>query len=339
MNLSISDWKDFKIGKLYTRIESGKCSDASSLIIGNEINYVGAKRNDNGVMSKVTCEKALVSTGNCIAFICQGEGSAGYATYQDRDFIGASSLKLGYIDGVLNSNIGNFLATLHCLEKPKYNHGRGWGKTLFNSTVKLPIRKNVDGTPFLDETYTYSDDGYVPDWKFMENYIKSLHYKPLTTVKAHGKKLKLDMQQWKEFTVVDLFEKVYKGKAYTDEDLYGINSLVTVPYITRTDSNNGCKYIANVTNDFHIEQGNAISIGDTTATCFYQKDDFITGDHMVILRAGWLNQLRGLFMVGLFNQERLKYSYGRAYKIDNIKHSVLPKRIYLGKIKLLKKIV
>ena len=96
-----------------------------------------------------------------------------------------------------------------------------------------------------------------------------------------------------------------------------------VPYITRTDLNNGCKYLAAISDDFCVEPGNAISIGDTTATCFYQKDRFITGDHMVVLRAKWLNLIRGLFVVGLFNMERLKYSYGRAYKIDNIKKQFL----------------
>lgn len=28
----------------------------------------------------------------------------------------------------------------------------------------------------LDKSKKYSDNGYVPDWKFMENYIKSLPY-------------------------------------------------------------------------------------------------------------------------------------------------------------------
>lgn len=174
MNLNVQNWKEFKIGRLYTLIEAGKCSDASSLTEGDDINYIGAKRNDNGVMKRVTRENNLVSRGNCIAFICQGEGSAGYATYQDKDFIGATSLKLGYIDGVLNPNIGNFLATLHCLEKPKYNYGRGWGKTLQRTVVKLPIQRDSHGNPLIDKTFQYSDEGYIPDWQFMEDYIKSL---------------------------------------------------------------------------------------------------------------------------------------------------------------------
>lgn len=135
--------------------------------------------------------------------------------------------------------------------------------------------------------------------------------------------MNLNVETWKEFCMASLFDSMYKGEAYSDEDLENIEGGTIVPYITRTDLNNGCKYMAKITNDFHIEDGNAITIGDTTATCFYQKDKFITGDHIVILRADWLNLLRGLFVLGLLNQEKLKYSYGRAYKIDNIKKTLL----------------
>ena len=32
------------------------------------------------------------------------------------------------------------------------------------------------GSPLLDETHKYSDEGYIPDWDYMEKYIKSLPY-------------------------------------------------------------------------------------------------------------------------------------------------------------------
>jgi len=35
---------------------------------------------------------------------------------------------------------------------------------------------NKDNLPFIDIKRRYSDDGFLPDWKFMENYIKSLPY-------------------------------------------------------------------------------------------------------------------------------------------------------------------
>ena len=42
--------------------------------------------------------------------------------------------------------------------------------------IKLPIKINANGTPFLDEEHVYSDEGFVPDFEYMENYMKSLPY-------------------------------------------------------------------------------------------------------------------------------------------------------------------
>ena len=35
----------------------------------------------------------------------------------------------------------------------------------------------MNGIKFAyDKNKTYSDDGYIPDWEWMENYIKKLPY-------------------------------------------------------------------------------------------------------------------------------------------------------------------
>jgi hypothetical protein len=40
----------------------------------------------------------------------------------------------------------------------------------------LPIKRETNGTPIVDKTFKYSPKGYIPDWQWMENYIKSLPY-------------------------------------------------------------------------------------------------------------------------------------------------------------------
>ena len=161
LELKIAIWKNFEIDKLFPKIEKGKCGDASSLVEGDEINYIGAKYDGNGVIKSCSLNANLqyISKGNCIAMIGQGEGSAGYAIYLDEDFIGATSLNLGYADWI-NPTRAIFVVTLLCLEYDKYSFGRSWtGERLRKTTIKLPA------TP----------DG-EPDWQFMEDYIKSLPY-------------------------------------------------------------------------------------------------------------------------------------------------------------------
>ena len=178
--LNIIDWKEFFVLKTdhtpgLFLIESCKCGCAGDLDDGEDLNYIGAKKSDNGVMKKVAKDENLLSAGNGILFICDGEGSVGYTNYMDEDFIGSTTTSIGYNK---NLNVYNalFIVTVLDQEKFKYSYGRKYRANLEKITIKLPIKYNKDKTPYIDDTHEYSNDGYVPDWDYMEKYIKSLPY-------------------------------------------------------------------------------------------------------------------------------------------------------------------
>lgn len=178
--LKVSEWQEFYISRTPTQsglfeIENCKCGSAGNLDDGNEINYIGAKKNDNGVMRKVVCEESLVSKGNGIMFICDGEGSVGYTNYMDEDFIGSTTTSIGY-DEALNPYVALFLVSILDKEKFKYSYGRKYRAHINEVVIKLPIQKDINGHPIIDDSNKYSKEGYLPDWTFMENYIKSLPY-------------------------------------------------------------------------------------------------------------------------------------------------------------------
>ena len=137
--------------------------------------------------------------------------------------------------------------------------------------------------------------------------------------------MNLNVENWKEFHLGDLFSQMYKAKAHVQGalDCYNTPSENTIRFISRTETNNGCDcYVLNA-DLTGIEEGNAIAIGDTTATCFYQRDKFICGDHMVICRADWINLYTALFIISILKQEKYKYSYGRAFKMDLISNTII----------------
>lgn len=179
-DLNVQNWKSFNIQRTPTQsglfvIENCKCGSAGELDDGVDINYIGAKKTDNGVMRSVALDEKLVSRGHGIMFICDGEGSVGYTNYMDKDFIGSTTTSIGY-DESLNKANAMFLVTVLDNEKFKYSYGRKYRAHLIESKIYLPIKHNNDGTPYFDVTNKYSEEGYVPDWKFMERYIKSLPY-------------------------------------------------------------------------------------------------------------------------------------------------------------------
>lgn len=156
-----NDWKFFEIGKLF-HLEAGKVSSTEVLIDGNDIFYCGAKKDENGIIAKYAYNDKYVSKGNCIVFICDGQGAVGYNNYMDRDFIATVNLMLGYNEH-LNKYNGLFLVSLLDLERPKFSFGRKRKKTLADTKIKLPAKLN-------------EKNEYEPDWQYMEDYIKSLPY-------------------------------------------------------------------------------------------------------------------------------------------------------------------
>lgn len=155
--VSTAGWDDFRVGDLFDRFEVGK-AHAGMLEDGDDCPYLGAKKEDNCVMRRCARNPELVQQGNCIVFICNGEGSVGYVNYMDREFIATTDLVMGY-SKKLNQYNGLFITTILDRERPKYSFGRKWKTHLKNTIVRLP--KTRDGKP---------------DWDEMERIIKALPY-------------------------------------------------------------------------------------------------------------------------------------------------------------------
>lgn len=169
--IDVEKWKPFKVRELFDKIEQCKCGNAGELIDGKDVWYIGAKKKENGLMKKVKKKDELVSKGNCIIMIGDGQGSVGYANYMDTDFIGSTTLYAGYSDK-LDKYVGLFLVAMFSANRFRYNYGRKWnGERLLNSEIILPVILDIDGTPILNENLDYT-----PDYEYMRKYIKTLPY-------------------------------------------------------------------------------------------------------------------------------------------------------------------
>lgn len=118
--------------------------------------------------------------------------------------------------------------------------------------------------------------------------------------------------------------QIYKARPHVKANLSigDIQISGTVPFISRTESNNGCDgYVSK--DDVLVEKGNAITIGDTTATFFYQEADFTTGDHMIICRHHRLNKFTAAFIKTILDLEKYRFNYGRAFKKELIEEHLV----------------
>jgi hypothetical protein len=309
--MNTSSWKWFRYDEIFD-IRKGKRLTKENMTEG-DIRYIGAIDSNNGLSAFIGNDSQL-HQGNTISV--SYNGSIGYAFYQDKEFWATDDVNVLYPKFLLNKYIAMFLC--HLIEKEQYRfcYGRKWDLEAMNkSKIKLPV--TPDGTP---------------DWKYMEDFVKDqiipqlpkkaqkVWLQKYDTKPQKREKMKLNTDEWKWFSVENFCEYPYKAKAYNANELTEClsNDPKAILYVTRTDVNNGCKgYVVN--DGFEaVERGNAITIGDTTSTIFYQNKDFICGDHMVVLRSKFFNIYTGLFITALLNKERFRYNYGRAFTMDII---------------------
>lgn len=281
MNLNVDEWKEFKTSKLFYDMQNGKANQ-QMLEDGNECFYVGAKKDDNGVMLHCLKDESLITKGNCIIFICNGQGSVGYANYMDVDFIGTTDIVAGYNDN-LNEYTGLFLATVYSQERPKYSFGRKWKTHLADTIIKLPIQHNADGTPYIDSMCTYSEDGYVPDWQFMEDYIKSLHHKPLTTKNTVGNGLALKVDEWKYFYLKNICD-ISMGNKMDWSAMTMDNPEVN--FVGRSADDNGVAGKVDIVDGVEPYDSGCITValGGSLGATYVQNEKFYTSQNVSVLK-------------------------------------------------------
>ena len=161
MKLSDREWKAFPIVQLFPRLEAGKGKGLNHLTQSEHgIPYIGATNRNNGVMCFVEYDEAskrMIQEGNCIGFIKNGDGSAGYAIYKQEPFVSTSDVIFGYADW-LNPYTGLFFVAAQDMIEHKYSHGyKRNAQHLRGDRVMLPV----------------TDDD-KPDYQFMEDYIREL---------------------------------------------------------------------------------------------------------------------------------------------------------------------
>lgn len=310
MNLDVENWKEFVLGRLFV-IKKGKRLTSADQEEG-EYNYIGAIDSNNGVANHIG--QLPIHAGNTISL--SYNGSVGEAFYQKDPYWATDDVNALYSRySGFNQNIGLFMATVIRQEKYKFSYGRKWTLENMNTTiVKLPVKHNPDGTIFYDEIFKYSDDGYVPDWEYMEQFIQSLHYKPLTT-KNKTQNTDLQIEKWKEFKVSDLFVVKYGVNLELNAcDEVEADEPDSINFVARTAENNGVSARVKLIPGVEPQKAGLISVagGGSVLSTFLQHEPFYSGRDLYTLEAkDSMSNAAKLFIITVIEKNKYKYSYGR----------------------------
>lgn len=173
--LKVEKWEEFILKNLFNikygvNLELNKCIESEC-----GVNFVSRTGENNGVSAKV--EKFDNIEPQKAGLITVAGGGSVLSTFlQNRPFYSGRDLYTLELKKLVSDETKLFIVTVIKQNKYKYNYGRQANKTLPDLEIKLPIKRDGNGEPIIDNDCTYSSKGYIPDWEFMENYIKSLPY-------------------------------------------------------------------------------------------------------------------------------------------------------------------
>ena len=295
LNLNDREWKAFKVKDIFL-IEKCKCSSVSTLKPG-DFPYVGATNRNNGIMSFVEKKDKWTTKGNCIVFICDGQGSVGYSIYKKEDFIGSTTLKVGRSEH-LNRYTAQFLVSALDKNRPMYSYGYKRNENrLSNESIMLPTAKNGQ-----------------PDYAFMEQYIREREdklkqkYIDFANTEFVIPPVPLTEKTYGVFWLKDLFNIIQRGKRLVRE----YQQAGTMPYVSSTAMNNGIDGFIS-TERITREFSNCLTIANSgsVGSSFYQPSNFIASDHITHLKNDNYTMYVYLFIATMTRRMSDKYNFNR----------------------------
>jgi len=330
--MDTTKWVDFCLGRVF-EIKKGKRLTKENITPG-DLNFLGAIQGMNGVREKINEEPLF--QGNCISVNYNGCG-VGEAFYQKEPFWASDDVNVLFLRGhEMNETLAMFFNTIIRNEKYRFSYGRKWNKEQMEKTiVKLPARM-VNGKYIIDEKKFYSDDGYIPDFSFMEEYILSLkadvsgipdyfleegydkacwymdnidqnEFEKKYSDSVMPGRLSLEDRKWEYFCLGDTkYFDIQRGASEYIKNM----SPGDVPYVSTTQENNGITAYVAESN----RKGNLITLAydGSIGACFYQEEDFFASEKVVTIETVQypLNKYVAMFLIQILKLESEMYSYG-----------------------------
>jgi len=336
MNLNINEWKPFIIEKIFTvkygvNLELSNCDETLN---NNEIGikFVSRTESNNGVSATVKSIEGVTPQKEGLITVAGG-GSVLSTFIQPEPFYSGRDLYTLEAKDTISFEAKMFIITIIKANKYKYSYGRQANKTLPYIELMLPVQRNKNNIPIIDANHKYSDEGFVPDWQFMENYIKSLRHKPLTTKNVVSGAKSLEIEKWKSFKVGRILT-IFNGKGITTDEIE--ENPGTFNAVQSGEDDNGvlgkidlfyCKK-----KKYTISERACLTVARSGSAGFvsFQPNGCVVGDSAKILLLPEKIASNGvyLFIQTLLTANRFKYAYGRKvtedkYAEDEIKLPVI----------------
>lgn len=127
-------------------------------------------------------------------------------------------------------------------------------------------------------------------------------------------------KQWKSFFIVDVFDKIQRGKRLKTAD----HIVGEVPYVSSSALNNGVdNFVSN--NKCVRKFSDCLSLANSgsVGSCFYEPFEFVASDHITHLKSKALNKYHYLFLAIMTGRLSQKYNFNREINDKRISREII----------------
>ncbi|MGB0880189.1 MAG: restriction endonuclease subunit S [Polaribacter sp.] len=279
--VKISDLFNLNYGNSLELINLEKCKSTDY----NSIPFVSRTEKNNGVSAYVYELIDIEPNPKHVLTVALG-GSVLSTFYQPKEFYTGFHVLVLSPKNTMSVEEMLFYATCISSNKYKYSYGRQANRTLKD----LLIPKSAP----VKLLKTLSD--------FKINLEQNLKQKPIL-----NKKINLGINNWKLFSLIDLFT-ITGSKTTPKQELQEIGKGI-FPNVTTQATNNGIDSFY----DIYTEDDNVLTIDSAViGYCAFQPIRFSASDHVEKLIPKFkMNKYVAMFFVTILNMEKYRYNYGR----------------------------
>ena len=312
-------WKEFLIEDLFEKLDLkfkkkkfNKAEDISQKRTKEfDLPLVNAKNGDNGIMyygrstdfesAEMTIDivnDGAVSTGN--VYPQPQRTGVLYNAYLIKAKQNVSKVSLSFLSTAIQKSIKL---------KFGYENKAGWEK----------VKKEYISLPSLDDN---------PAFSYMDSFITELQAERLQELQGY-----LQVTGLSNYTLTEEEQRAIEGlKSTVEQEMFTMQNIFRIttsakkfnakdlsfdgiyPYVARTEKDNGIR--GYITEDKkYLNSENTISFGQDTATMFYQKNAYFTGDKIKIfsLKNKILNRSIALYLITRMKKSFSVFSWGSMF--------------------------
>lgn len=275
--------------------------------------FVGGSRMNNSITD--FADTPALFPGGWLSLIYNGDGGTGHARYQPVPFSASDDvIALKPLSALASEPALVLLASMltqQCV--PKFGFG-------YKLTLHRLSRQKIMAPVVMD-----SEGKVSVDWKGLTRLGKELLSETRMRLQNSRKNssasvsLKRPVLTYAPKLITEVFESVRAAGKWFDLSKATMSGDPLFPYVARSGEGNGIGAMLPHQGFDPPNAGNAITIGVSTSTVFYQPTAFYTSKEIQVLRHPKLSMENGLVLVALLREQMSKFQWGNGASLERLK--------------------